>query len=262
MLQRKSGEADWDDVETFDLTAHGDWKHTWTGLQKLDGEGNAYEYRAIEVSYTTKQGQTVAVDYESGDKTTGTIGAFTYTSSTEGTEEEGFTTYIENRPLKGSLEVSKVWKGRDGAKVPDSLTISLKAVVNGKEVNLRGIPKSVELNEANGWTDDTTWAELPVYYTDGSKISYLLTEAGKGKYTAAYKVYYDGNVIRKGAGKSLSVNVYANDTVEAEYTNTLTPPPTRTRTGDNTPFLPFLLSAQISLAVLLLLIYRRRRAVS
>ena len=262
MLQRKSGEADWDDVETFDLTAHGDWKHTWTGLQKLDGEGNAYEYRAIEVSYTTKQGQTVAVDYESGDKTTGTIGAFTYTSSTEGTEEEGFTTYIENRPLKGSLEVSKVWKGRDGAKVPDSLTISLKAVVNGKEVNLRGIPKSVELNKANGWTDDTTWAELPVYYTDGSKISYLLTEAGKGKYTAAYKVYYDDNVIRKGAGKSLSVNVYANDTVEAEYTNTLTPPPTRTRTGDNTPFLPFLLSAQISLAVLLLLIYRRRRAVS
>ena len=258
MLQRKSGNGGWSDVESFDLTAGSGWKHTWTGLQKLDSEGNAYEYRAVEVSYTTKSGKTVSVSYDNGQKTSGTIGAYVYSSRTEGSEENGYTTYIENELLKGSLEVKKLWKGNDKAKEPESLTIILKAVANGKEINLKGVKKSTVLNKSNNWSDDTTWAELPVYYVDGSKIGYLLTESGKGKYKAEYKVHYDGSVIKKGSGKTLTVNVYANDTVKAEFINTLPPPPNKT--GDNMPLLPFLLLSQLSLAGLLILFLRRRRS--
>ena len=118
--------------------------------------------------------------------------------------------------------------------------------------------KSTVLNKSNNWSDDTTWAELPVYYVDGSKIGYLLTESGKGKYKAEYKVHYDGSVIKKGSGKTLTVNVYANDTVKAEFINTLPPPPNKT--GDNMPLLPFLLLSQLSLAGLLILFLRRRRS--
>ena len=258
-LQRKTDGGKWTDVDggSYDLTRIRGWKHTWKKLPKFDWEGNAFEYRAIEVSYTTKSGETVNVNYDSSDKTSGTVGAYNYTSSTEGTVEDGFTTYIENTPPTGGLEVTKNWKNSKNKKLPESLKVTLKAYVHGKEVSLSGVKKSVTLSKENNWADSTTWAELPVYYTDGSKISYRLTESGKGRYDAEYSVYYDGEIISEGDGESLDVTIYANDTVKAKFTNTLEG---HTRTGDEAPLTLYLTLLIVSAGVLLALFIRKRRS--
>ena len=254
-LQRKSAGGDWTDVEDYDLTQSGGWKHNWKGLPKYDLTGNAYDYRAFEVSYTTKDGKTINVVYNGNDKTSGTIGAYIYTSKTEGTADNGFTTYIENKLVKGGLQVTKEWENSDKAKVPGSLTIKLKAFADGKEINISGVKKSTKLSKSNDWTDDTTWAELPVYDVDGNKISYELTESGKGKYKAEYEVYYNGSVIKDGDGEKLSVNIYPNEDVEVTFINTLNSP----KTGDEMPLAPYMALGLASLTGLLYLVYRRRR---
>ena len=197
------------------------------------------------------------VNYDSSDKTSGTVGAYKYTSSTEGTDEDGFTTYIENTPPTGGLEVTKNWKNSKNKKLPESLKVTLKAYVHGKEVSLSGVKKSVTLSKENNWADSTTWAELPVYYTDGSKISYRLTESGKGRYDAEYSVYFDGELISEGDGESLDVTIYANDTVKAKFTNTLEG---HTRTGDEAPLTLYLTLLIVSAGVLLALFIRKRRS--
>ena len=219
MLQRKTGEGSWTDVKDFDLKPWNGWKHTWKDLPKLDPEGNAYEYRAIEVSYTTKKGETVVATYDSSDKTSGTAGAYKYTSRTEGSEEDGFTTYIENKPLIGSLRVSKKWKDTKRSKAPESLTITLRAFADGKEIRLKGVVRSVTLSSSNNWADNTTWAALPVYTVDGVRITYTLTESGKGKYKAEYKINYGDGTTKAGTGETLDVNIYVDRVVDATFTN-------------------------------------------
>ena len=255
-LQRKSGGGDWTDVEDYDLTQSDNWKHTWKGLPKYDMVGNAYDYRAIEVSYTTKTGVVVNVSYTGTDKTAGTVGAYEYTAQVKGTADDGFTSYIENKLVKGALEVSKEWENSDRAKVPGSITIKLKATVNGKEISISGVKKSTKLSKSNDWTDDTTWAELPVYDAEGNKISYELTESGKGKYKAEYEVYYNGSVVKDGKGQTMTFKIYPKETVEATFINTLRPP---TKTGDELPLAPYMGLGLASLTGLLYLIYRRRR---
>ncbi|WP_169276443.1 Cna B-type domain-containing protein, partial [Bifidobacterium moraviense] len=49
-LQRRVGDGAWQDVETRTLNADNDWKTEWTGLDKYDASGNAYEYRVIEAA--------------------------------------------------------------------------------------------------------------------------------------------------------------------------------------------------------------------
>ena len=258
MLQRKTGEGDWADVKDFDLKPWNGWKHTWKDLPKLDPEGNAYEYRAIEVSYTTKKGETVIATYDSSDKTSGTAGAYRYTSRTEGSEEDGFTTYIENKPLIGSLRVSKKWKDTKRSKAPESLTITLRAFADGKEIRLKGVVRSVTLSSSNNWADNTTWAALPVYTVDGVRITYTLTESGKGKYKAEYKINYGDGTTKAGTGETLDVNIYVDRVVDATFTNTLEPP---VKTGDVSPLAAYLTLLILSAAGILAFFIRRKRSI-
>ena len=256
MLQRKVGNGKWTDVEKVDLTKWGGWKHTWKELPKYDWNGNAYDYRAVEVSYTTKKGNTVAVKYINNDKVAGTVGAYVYTATISGTADSGFTSHIENNLLIGALEVKKQWKDAKGKKIPDSLKITLKALADGKSISLSGVKKSTILDDSNDWADDTTWAELPVYTADGKLISYRLTESGKGKFTAEYKIKYNGEVIDEGDGETLDVTIYANDTVKATFINKPQGPP---KTGDNAPLTGYLALCLISLAGLLMIFLKKWR---
>ncbi len=81
--------------------------------------------------------------------------------------------------------------------------------------------RSVTLSSSNNWTDNTTWAALPVYTVDGVRITYTLTESGKGKYKAEYKINYGDGTTKAGTGETLDVNIYVDRVVDATFTNTL-----------------------------------------
>ncbi len=258
MLQRKSGSSDWTNAPegSVDLRSIRGWKHTWKGLPKYDPAGNAYMYRAVEVSYTTKSGETVEVLYDNTAQTSGSVGAYRYTSRTEGDADSGYTTYIENKPVKGSLKVNKQWKDAGKATVPESITVKLSAFADGKEIRLSGVTRSVTLSKANNWSDSTTWANLPVYTADGVQISYQLTESGKGKYTAEYKINYGDGVVGEGSGTTLDVKLISNRVVDATFINKLEPP---VKTGDNTPLVGYLALLLTSALCIVLICIRRRQ---
>jgi hypothetical protein len=163
-------------------------------------------------------------------------------------------TYIENKLLKGSLGVSKQWKDTKRSKAPESLTITLRAFADGKEISLSGVKRSVTLNSSNNWTDNTTWASLPVYTADGVRITYTLTESGKGKYTAEYKINYGDGTIGEGTGDTLDVNIYVDRIVKATFINTLEPP---VKTGDISPLAAYLTLLIISATGILAFFIRR-----
>lgn len=258
MLQRKSGNGDWTDAPegTAELKAGSGWKHTWKGLPKYDWEGKAYMYRAVEISFTTKNGATVDCLFDSDALTSGTVGAYRYTSTTEGDEENGYTTYIDNRLMTGSLKVSKKWKDTERATAPESIRITLKASADGKEIKLNGVKTSVTLSKASNWEDSTTWADLPVYTADGVRITYTLTESGDGKYTAEYRINYGGGVISEGRGETLDVNIYSDRVVDVTFINTLEPP---VKTGDSSHLAGYLFLLLASALAIVLLSLRRRQ---
>ena len=208
------------------------------------------------MSYTTKSGETVEVLYDNTAQTSGSVGAYRYTSRTEGDADSGYTTYIENKPVKGSLKVNKQWKDAGKATVPESITVKLSAFADGKEIRLSGVTRSVTLSKANNWSDSTTWANLPVYTADGVQISYQLTESGKGKYTAEYKINYGDGVVGEGSGTTLDVKLISNRVVDATFINKLEPP---VKTGDNTPLVGYLALLLTSALCIVLICIRRRQ---
>ena len=260
-LQRTT-DGSWEDVmdpaeaRSYDLTPENDWKHPWEGLPKYDKDGNAYKYRAVEVSITT--GKAVRKVTYGKDETTGTVTAFEYTSGTEGSEAEGYKTVISNKVIMGSLEVTKIWKVQNDNRRPGSIRITLKTTLKGEEISLKGVKYSATLNKANDWTDKTTWAQVPVCDAEGNKITYVLTEPENERYNASCRIVYKGSVVDEGNGRTISTEIYAGDSVEAVFTNTLIPPPPN-RTGDDAPLavLGALLAAGV--AGLGFVLYRRRR---
>ena len=260
-LQRTTG-AGWEDVKdpaearSYDLTPENKWKHTWEGLPKYDKDGNTYKYRAVEVSITT--GKVVHKVTYGKDETSGTVTAYEYTSSTDGSAAEGFTTVINNKVVMGSLEVTKVWKVQNDKRRPGSIKITLKTTLKGEEISLKGVKYSTTLNKANDWTDKTTWAQVPVCDAEGNKITYVLTEPENARYNASYRIVYKGSAVGNGDGRTLSTEVYAGGSVEAIFTNTLIPPPPN-RTGDDTPLAALGALFAAGIAGLGVVLYRRRR---
>ena len=260
-LQRTTG-SEWEDVEgtaqpaSYDLTPENNWKHTWEGLLKFDKDGNAYKYRAVEVSITTGSGVR-KVTYGK-DETTGTVTAYEYTSVTDGSEKDGYRTLITNKVITGSLEVSKDWTVSNDNRRPRSIEIALKTTLKGEEIKIKGVKYSTKLSKANGWTDRKTWAEVPVCDADGNRITYTLTEPENERYNASYRIVYKGSAVDEGKGRTLNTQIHAGESVEAVFNNTLIPPPPN-RTGDEAPLgvLGILLAAGV--AGLGFVLYRRRR---
>ena len=118
--------------------------------------------------------------------------------------------------------------------------------------------RSVTLSSSNNWTDNTTWAALPVYTVDGVRITYTLTESGKGKYKAEYKINYGDGTTKAGTGETLDVNIYVDRVVDATFTNTLEPP---VKTGDVSPLAAYLTLLILSAAGILAFFIRRKRSI-
>ena len=255
-LQRSTGD-NWEDVKnpaeagSYDLTPENNWKHTWEGLPKNDKDGNVYKYRAVEVSITT--GNVVHKVTYGKNETSGTVTAYEYTSSTEDN-----TTVINNKVVMGSLEVTKVWKVQNDKRRPGSIKITLTTTLKGEEISLKGVKYEAALNKANDWTDKTTWAQVPVCDAEGNKITYVLTEPENARYNASYRIVYRGSAVDEGSGRMVSTEIYAGDSVEAIFTNTLIPPPPN-RTGDDAPLAVLGAVLAAGIAGLGVVLYRRRR---
>ncbi len=242
VLQRKTEKTDWTNVyETVNgsrsLMIHvinkTDTSWTVTDLPVCDEAGNKYLYRAVESRIYLSDGSSVNVN--APELTNGTVGAYVYTSDTTETEA-GFRTDITNRFDTASLKVSKTWSDENDKykKRPQELKVTLKAstVVNGTttDITIDGLKTETILNAANSWTDDTTWASVPVYTVDGKLIYYTFTEQNITDYKASYKSVSYGTEARTGDGtEAARVFTESGQVSEVVFSNSYT------ENGDNPP---------------------------
>lgn len=198
-LQHSSdGGAKWSDVPSgaFDLKPGENWSHTWTDLPKIDGTtGNAWEYRGVEVSYTLKDkgGATVPVsDATAADPTSGTVGAYSYSSQTSAAAGDNpATTTVTNTLITGTVNASKKWEddnNRDN-KRPDKITLTLSAsgsqgltlpMMDDHEITVT----TTGTAEALAAEEPTSWTGLPVFDASSAKISYQVGEQEVAGYAA------------------------------------------------------------------------------
>ena len=235
VLQRKTENTDWANVyETVNgsrsLMIHvinkTDTSWTVTDLPVCDDAGNLYLYRAVESRIYLSDGSSVNVNAQ--ELTNGTVGAYVYTSDTTETET-GFRTDITNRFDTASLKVSKIWSDENdkNKKRPQELKITLKAstVVNGTttDIEVDGLKKETILNAANNWTDDTTWASVPVYTADGKRIYYTFTEQNITSYKSSYESVSYGTTAVTGDGTTAArVFTESGQVSEVIFTNSYT----------------------------------------
>ncbi len=207
-LQRMVEGGAWADVSTTDVDKHpvtttiakskenakGD-SYTFTDLPMYSAEGKAYSYRAVQTSLSPKAdaADTPAKPVSDSDATNGTIGGYTYASSTTGSADEGFTTSNTNTMTRGTVTVTKSYKdaeNQDGSR-PESATFTLSAdqTLAGADDVLKAktIDTADRENESsNGWA--YTWSDLPTQMADGTTINYTVAEAAVDGYTASYSI--------------------------------------------------------------------------
>ena len=199
LQHRSTANGAWTDVPsgTYNLKAEEGWSHTWDDLPKIDGTtGNDWEYRGVEVSYTLtadKGGATVPASYATADDpTSGTVGAYDYSSQTRAAAgDDPATTQIDNKLITGTVNASKKWdddNNRDNARPAE---VWLKLAASGTQGLT--VPKMDDhkiIVTTNGTADElaaeepTSWTGLPVYDASGTKISYTVGEAPVDGYAA------------------------------------------------------------------------------
>lgn len=238
-LQRSNdGGKNWSDVSTSDDAKHpvattiakskenatGD-SYTFSDLPMYSAEGKAYSYRAVQTSLSPKQGatDTPAKPVSASDATKGTIGGYTYASSTAGTAADGFTTTNTNTMTRGKVTVTKAYRdsqNQDGSR-PTSATFTLSAdqtlTDTGDVLQAKTIDTSDRVNEsADGWA--YTWDNLPTQMADGTTIDYTVTEGDVPGYAASYSI---------GGGKATDGNAATTPATPAgvtiAFTNTHNP---------------------------------------
>ncbi|MGN0059757.1 MAG: Cna B-type domain-containing protein, partial [Coriobacteriales bacterium] len=216
-LQRSiDGGKNWSDVSTTDAANHPvtttiakssenaiSDSYTFTDLPVYSAAGKAYSYRAVQTALTPK---TNAADVQAepvsdSDATKGTIGGYTYASSTTGSSDDGFTTGNTNTMTRGKITVTKAYQdaeNQDGSR-PTSATFTLSAdqalADTGDVLKAKTIDTPERVQESSeGWA--YTWNDLPTQMADGTTINYTVTEGDAQGYTASYSingVSKDGN---------------------------------------------------------------------
>ncbi len=135
--------ADGNKKEEVELTANGDWKHTFRDLPKYDpADGH-------EITYDVQE-----EDLEG------------YTSGRSGTAEDGFT-FTNTISGKVSVPVTKVWEG------PSQSSVTIDLLADGNKVD------SVELSSDNNWQH--TFRDLEKY-DNGKEIEYTISEPEVNNY--------------------------------------------------------------------------------
>lgn len=263
-------------------------------LPTHSAEGDAYLYRAVEIGYTLKDGTFVKVKYDENTETSGTVGAYNYTSETinpgEGTDPtepteptepelpqrgeagdgtegpgetpettEGYVTNVTNKTIRGAIKVTKTWKNDSDNNRPKSLKIQLTTFAGKNKITLKGIKYSTELTSANNWTDTTTWEKVPVLDEYGNKIIYMLEEPEVNRYSASYQIVYNNKELESGSSRAFSTDVYENGVIEGRLINRYNPP--ANKTGDDAPLAAAGGALAVGLAGLAAVLARKKRRV-
>lgn len=263
-------------------------------LPTHSAEGDAYLYRAVEIGYTLKDGTFVKVKYDENTETSGTVGAYNYTSETinpgEGTDPtepteptepelpqrgeagdgtegpgetpettDGYVTNVTNKTIRGAIKVTKTWKNDSDNNRPKSLKIQLTTFAGKNKITLKGIKYSTELTSANNWTDTTTWEKVPVLDEYGNKIIYMLEEPEVNRYSASYQIVYNNKELESGSSRAFSTDVYENGVIEGRLINRYNPP--ANKTGDDAPLAAAGGALAVGLAGLAAVLARKKRRV-
>ena len=177
-VKLNGGKEGGDDTET-------PWTYSWTGLPQRDSAGHEITYSAAETSYTI-DGNPISLT--------------TYAPSTtpEGiyelvvTNQIPTTTYAVNKrwindnsniPPAGATITATLFKGTSAETAEtevSSIILNGKADYNGAN-HVEGEPGTENAYEDTPW--HAQWKNLPVYGTDGKRITYVVKE------TVAYEGY-------------------------------------------------------------------------
>lgn len=269
-----------------------DKENTTASIDELpthSADGDAYLYRAVETGYTLKDGTFVKVKYDENTETSGTVGAYNYTSETtnpvvetepdepevpevpeekraaDDTEDPGetpettggYVTNVTNKTIRGAIKVTKTWKNDSDNNRPKSLKIQLTTFAGKSKITLKGIKYSTDLTSANNWTDTTTWEQVPVFDEYGNKIIYMLEEPEVDRYSASYQIVYNNKELESGSNRAFSTGVYENGVIEGRLTNRYNPP--ANKTGDDAPLAAAGGALAVGLAGLAAVLTRKKR---
>lgn len=154
-----------------------------------------YSYRARETSMSWADGTVASRD---GDR----IGCYEVTSeeTTGNSTLKNYYTTAGNKLVTTSIEVSKTWnddRDRDGVR-PQSLVIGLDA-----DEDIDNLAEGATLSPGNSWSDDATWATVPVYKRSGDAITYELSETSDAEALGEYALTASAGTV-DADGKSVS----------------------------------------------------------
>lgn len=168
-------------VYEANLTAAGKWKYEFKDLPRYWMEG-------------------VAIDYTLSEETVDN-----YTYKIEGDADTGFTVTNEHIPAVTNVVINKYWEdaaNQDGAR-PDSVSVTL----SGSD----GKTYKATLTKDGGFSE--TFENLPVFFNNGTKIAYTVTEDAVAGYI--------GKTATDDTGYVLSItNTHTPETISKTITKT------------------------------------------
>lgn len=168
-------------VYEANLTAAGKWKYEFKDLPRYWMEG-------------------VAIDYTLSEET---VDSYTY--KIEGDADTGFTVTNEHIPAVTNVVINKYWEdaaNQDGVR-PDSVSVTL----SGSD----GKAYKATLTKDDGFSE--TFENLPVFFSNGTKITYTVTEDAVAGYT--------GKTATDDTGYVLSItNTHTPETISKTITKT------------------------------------------
>lgn len=168
-------------VYEANLTAAGEWKYEFKDLPRYWMEG-------------------VAIDYTLNEEA---VNGYTY--KIEGNADTGFTVTNEHISAVTNVVVNKYWEdaaNQDGVR-PDSVAVTL----SGSD----GKTYKATLTKDTGFSK--TFENLPVFFNNGTKITYTVTEDAVNGYT--------GKITTDDTGYILSItNTHAPETIRKTVTKT------------------------------------------
>ena len=198
------------------LNSDNNWSAVAVGMEQMDKDGNRYSYRWVEYA-VTRNGNDVTVASASGapegwiqretEKLQSTVKdavTDTETGNTTGGTTLVFLTKLKNEKTEKDIEVTKVWTdGRWPDDTQVEVTLQSKVDVGEftkTETNIKpthnGTPILTDGGNAvvtlSGAISSAKWAKLPVYDSNGKKITYQVVETkitvGTGDKAVVYTI--------------------------------------------------------------------------
>ena len=161
------------------------WTYSWTGLPQYDSAGHEITYRAAETSYTI-DGNPISLTTYAPSTTPEGIYELVVTNQIPTTTfavNKRWVNDNSNIPPAGATITATLFKGTSAETAEtevSSIILNGKADYNGAN-HVEGEPGTENAYEDTPW--HAQWKNLPVYGTDGKRITYVVKE------TVAYEGY-------------------------------------------------------------------------